>query len=243
MPNRNSIFALIATVFCACGLLGIGTAQAAPPLQMHECVNTGGNGTGTHGTRWSDSFCTFPPSPSGNWETTKITTLNNSFKPHITANFTLSSTVAGVKFKISCTTLEGMGEGENAKEGAVGSNIVWELGSCSVLEPSGKGCAVSSPITTNKLKFETGETTVKYMPASGETIATITISGCSVGALNGAKELKGSMVASVQEEVPGSQEFTATSGSSLKFAGQTATLLETIDTQTTNGQLVVFEKP
>lgn len=68
-----------------------------------------------------------------------------------------------------------------------------------VAKPAGKGCKVKGgTVTTNKLKFSstgTKEHTVKFEPASGPTglFAEFTVEGCSVGALNGPYEVKGSV--------------------------------------------------
>lgn len=65
-----------------------------------------------------------------------------------------------------------------------------------VTKPAGKGCVVNTgQVTTNKLKFTTkgqGDF-VKFEPTAGEVFAEFTIEGCTVAALNGLYQAKGSV--------------------------------------------------
>jgi hypothetical protein len=151
--------------------------------------------------------------------------------------------LAGVKFKIECESVEGEGEAGNTAEGVAGEAFSAVFTGCAVTEPAGKGCTVPATITTNTLSVATKEMSVDYKPKEGETFVTINVSGCSVGALNGAKPVTGSASTVVTEEEPTSGEFTATSGSALKFGGQTATLIGKTHAKTKEGTTVALEAP
>jgi hypothetical protein len=240
MTRRNSILgALFLSALCFCAF-GAANAFAVKSVQMHECVNTGGNGSGTHGTKYVEGCGS--TIAGGVWETVKQVG-SKKLKSTQTSAFTLAATVAGVKFKIECSTLNGTGEGENSGEVFVGKNIVEVFSGCAVTEPAGKGCTVTKEITTNTLKAETKEMNVNFTPAVSETFVTITISGCSVGALNGEKPVTGSASAVFTEEAPNTAEFTATSGSVLKFGGQAATFIGKAHSKTAEGTTVAFETP
>lgn len=100
--------------------------------------------------------------------------------------------------------------------------------------------------TTNSLKGETVEGTMKqkYVPTEGTTIATFTVSGGAEcpAALKGSKSLTGSITSELNEAT-GEQEFTATSGSELKYAGQTATYTAKEKFETENKASVVTRTP
>jgi len=153
---------------------------------------------------------------------------------------TLQATVAGVKFGISCTGQSGSAKAENtAGNQIIGKEITVSYEGCTVTEPSGKGCTVPTTITTNKLKSETKEMSSIYKPESGETFVVIKVSGCSVEALNGEKPVTGSATSLVTEAEPLTQEFSASSGSALKFGGQTATFINKTKLHTTADKVPV----
>lgn len=146
----------------------------------------------------------------------------------------VSATIGGVKFTASCKELSNTsGVAENVEELGVekvkGKEMVMVYSECSVKAPAEKGCKVAEPITTTKLKTTAAqpEATQKvwFEPESSTKIATLSITSCSIGALNGSKELTGTIVGVVPsaETEQSTIEFTTTSGSSLKLAGQTAT--------------------
>jgi hypothetical protein len=207
----------------SCGLATVGTTSASA-WTWHECIIIG---IGT-GTKYSDDHCE-NVNTSGFWETMEFPA-NTPIPvvPTATANFTLKSTIAGVSFEITCTKLEGPGaEGTNEEVG--GEKIVhgtggkWKLSGCSVTAPVGKGCTVPSTLETGTLTSTTNSVgSTKFKPASGETFVTISISGCSVAALNGSRALKGTATSS--RVTSARQEFTSSSGSSLTFGGQSAVL-------------------
>jgi hypothetical protein len=236
----------VMSALCVCAV-GVGSASA---LTAHQCENTGGSGIGT-GTRYETSSCTAVNQTSGNFETVRVAGKNSGkVTPGPTGVSTLAATVAGVKFKISCTGESGTAELENTGSGTssqvLGSAIVVNYEGCTVVEPKEKGCKVPSTITTNSLKAETPKETMKtvYTPTTGETFVTIVVSGCSSEALNGSKPVTGSATSLVPEGVMGElQEFTSTSGSALKFGGQAATFISANKLCTNNGTPIYLETP
>jgi hypothetical protein len=150
------------------------------------------------------------------------------------AEHQVSATISGVKLTVGCeeqTNTSGVAENfeELGIEKVRGKEMVNVYSECKVKAPAEKGCKVAEPITTTKLKTLAAqpEATQKVWlePESGTKIATLSISSCSIGALNGERELTGTMVGVVPAtETEQSQvEFTTSSGSSLKLAGQSAT--------------------
>lgn len=134
--------------------------------------------------------------------------------------------------------MSGNGEVENATVGEhmliVGNAITASFEGCAVVKPV--SCSVPATITTRSMKSEIVTTTdkQKYVPTEGTTFVTFSVGGgaeCSA-ALKGSKSVTGSATA-VDNEATGEQEFTSTSGSELKFAGQNATVTgkSTFDTQ------------
>jgi hypothetical protein len=205
-------------VACALCLAAFGAANAsAANVELHTCEHL----VGTGGIKYDASDCV-NQGGTEQWTFKKITAKTTT---EVTAGSesTLAATVGGIKFKIACTGITGMGDAENSGEKIVGSAITVNYTGCSVTEPAGKGCTVSSTLSTETLKSESKEMTIKYEPV-GSKFITIAVSGCSSAVLNGNKEVTGSAVAEVPS--PGKvQSFTATSGSALKYAGQTATFV------------------
>jgi hypothetical protein len=218
----------IGTMVLAGLLLAAIGAPNAGAVTLHECKEAAGTGTA-----YSDSGCSVKseagkfqlvPVPAG----TALTFTNGGTS-------TLTMTIAGVKFKISCTGGSGSGSATNEEEGGTmkvrGTGGVAKFEGCSVTEPAGKGCTVPSTISTETLKSETVEMKDVITPALGETFTTITVSGCSTSALNGSKSITGK--ASGINTNGMTTEFTASSGSELKFGGQNATLIGTTDSKIT----------
>jgi hypothetical protein len=240
MTRRRSILgALIAGALALCAL-GAANASAAN-LRLHECKETITEGTGVRFT----ANCAKKDQVNGTWETVKLPPGLVKVRTTGTSKFSLKATVAGVEFKIECESVEGEGEAENTAEAMSGSSTGESFTGCAVVKPEGKGCTVPSTIKTKALSVSTKEMNVNYKPQEGETFVVITVSGCSVGALNGEKPVTGTASAVVTEEEPTSAEFTATSGSALKFGGQTATFIGKAHSRTNvvNGNTLALETP
>jgi hypothetical protein len=216
--------ALFVSALCLCAV-GAANASAAANVENHVCDPFEGTATAGEcnggGSRWL---------LVGGNVAVSVTSGGTS---------TLAVTVAGVKFKISCTGQSGTAVINNSGGKGVGSNITTTYEGCSVTEPSGKGCSVPASISTETLKSESNEMNIKYMPASGETFAVITVSGCSNTALNGKKSLTGSAQSVVEAGTPELQQWTSSSGSALKFAGQSATFISANSLHTTVGEIKV----
>lgn len=227
-------------VLLACGacLLAVGAATAAAGnLELHVCAKE----EGTPNKRYSTSNCEQGTTTANGQYTWKRDVLETTVVSAEASSFSLASTVSGIKFVVSCSGLEGSGGFKNVeKGGAVGSEIGISLTGCVVSEPAGKGCKVPASIKSAPLSAETGESTLTYSPASGTKFTTVSVSGCSVSALNGEKEVTGTATSVVPEMGP--QQFTAES-SSLKFAGQKATFVGSFSTKNLGGETVAFVAP
>jgi hypothetical protein len=223
---KASLGLLVASALC---LAAFGAANAsAANVELHTCEKN----SGTEAQRYSDSGCTTTQAGTGEYTWKKVTTKTATEAVEGTAS-SLAATVGGIKFKISCTGLNGTGEAENSGGAIVGSGITVNYTGCEVTEPAAKGCTVSSTLSTETLKSSSNLMTIKYEP-TGTKFITIAVSGCSSAVLNGNKEVTGSAVAEVPE-MGKTQSFTATSGSALKYAGQTATFISANGLKMTGG--------
>lgn len=141
--------------------------------------------------------------------------------------FNLGYSTGGVKFNAKCTTASTGGSISNPAGGSAGiltgGSLV--LSNCAVTEPPGKGCTVPNVLEFRSLRAELGGSSVSYRPETGENLLILKVTGCSPEALNGEKAMTGSITAAASSAIPGTYEFTRTSGSGLKFGGQNAILL------------------
>jgi hypothetical protein len=141
------------------------------------------------------------------------------------ANAVLEGTLAGVTIKIECATEKGSGEIENSAVTGVGLSIfIFHYTSCVVAAPAGQNCLISNRLIlfvyhdALSLHGGSGFFLDRFGPATGTTITTINIDNCTTTALNGAFNVTGTAGALVNNANSG-LEFTATSGSALKFGG------------------------
>jgi hypothetical protein len=120
----------------------------------------------------------------------------------IRSPWVVHSVQAGIAEELEATEVNGEGTLENLEEG--GEIYTQAAGTLtfsgvSVIKPAGKGCKVKGgEIKTKELTATTkGQgMAMKFAPASGEVFASFEIEGCSVGALNGVYEVKGSVTSS-----------------------------------------------
>jgi hypothetical protein len=226
MKRRGRSAALvIAAAFCVAAFAAADAS--ALPLSPEHCIKGVGTGTGP----FSTNACR-EKSPGGEWEWARFET--TGWVPREIELAELSSVISGVKFKVSCSSLEGGGTTTAlAEEEVTGTGIVLTYTGCTVSEPAEKGCQVKAGGEKNgRLKTKTLKSVTtrpeseiyksKYVPASGSTLVSVEVNGCASETLNGTKELTGGAV-SVSSDGR-KQEFTATSGSELKLGGQAATL-------------------
>lgn len=241
MTRRNSILgALLASALCLCAF-GASNALAVKSVQLHECKESA-TGTETTAVEFADAGCQEVKTPGGKFRTALVEGKAN-LTTYTTGSSTLSTIFSGVKVKIECSTLMGEGTGENTAEAFKGSGKEVFTG-CKVVEPSGKGCVVPEPISTNPLSIESNGMKVNYSPPAGMPFGEITIEGATCPVfLVGRKPVTGTASGEVTEGSPTTVEFTATSGSALKFGGQAATFIANGMVRTPEGADISLETP
>lgn len=236
--GKTLLGALFAIALCMSAIGASGAFAAETGYTLHECKERPG-GTGT---RYSSSTCE-TKSETGNFETFDLALTNQKVKATGTSEFLLKSTNAGVNFEIKCSTLSAEPTVSNVLTGEnmhVTDEGATSFTGCSVVAPAGKGCTVSSTLTTNNLTSDTNATGgTKFEPETGKPFITIAVTGCSNSALNGNKEVKGT---ATSVRVNGAtQEFTSGS-SSLTFGGQAATFTGKYHLSTLDGTMLYLEQ-
>jgi hypothetical protein len=244
MTRSKSVLGLLCLGALCLAAFGAANAFAAG-YTLHECVAKGSGGTGV---LYTSSTCE-TQSASGTFETEPLpANESKAAKATQTSNFTLSATIGGVVLATTCTGLEAPGlEQTNEELGGemfvTGKNGTSKFTGCVVTAPKEKGCVVPSTLETVVLKSKTNASgSTKIEPASGSTFITIPVTGASCPTvLKGEKTLAGFAV-SARESAP-TQAFTSTSGSSLVFGGQTATLTGRYHLSTPTGEILGLEPP
>jgi hypothetical protein len=165
--------------------------------------------------------------------TTELTVSNTKTGTETEASF-LHSVQSGIEEELKATGVHGTGSLMNKTTGGgemyVHAEGVLTFTGVSVIKPAGKGCAVAGgEVVTNQLTATTEGLTeaVKISPApeAGGVFATFTIEGCSLGALNGVYEVKGSVTSSSIDGATIKFERTPTTSlGTLKVRGQNAGL-------------------
>jgi hypothetical protein len=178
---------------------------------------------------------------------TAITGSNVKTASSTTAAFApiLSGKIAGIGVEIKCTSISSTGTLKNQLLGEehhiTGSGIIVTYTGCVVPQPAGNECeVVGGNITTNSLKATSSASGAIFEPTSGTSFTNIVIDGCKNTALNGSFPVTGSVTA-----IPNGAtlEVTkATSESTLKFAGQTATLQQIETLRMKEGSPIVATK-
>lgn len=142
----------------------------------------------------------------------------------------LKSMQAGIATEIQAKVLEGTGTLENrlTEGGEHYAHIVGTLTlkEVTVATPAGKGCTVKGgEFKTNEVTFTTEkqEDFLKLVPV-GALIATYTIEGCTIGALNHAYELKGAVKGVPSGATTNFTHASTTEQKTLLSAGQTTGL-------------------
>lgn len=141
----------------------------------------------------------------------------------------LHSVQSGVELELKATETVGEALGSN-KVNAEGEHFAEGTGKTTysgvtVVKPAGKGCVVKGgEIVTKELRGTSlGQGMEgKLTPASEETFATFTIEGCTIAALNGVYEVKGSINCSGQGSTVICDRTATTAQKTLKLRGQTA---------------------
>jgi hypothetical protein len=155
----------------------------------------------------------------------------------------LKGALSGVVTEIQCTGSSGSGSLTNAAE-SVSSTGVIEFSGCSVTAPAGKGCVVTGgKITTKELASTTvGQAAgkLKVSPASGTEFATVSISSCSIAALNNSFPITGSFVASISGATITTTHEGITTQNTLKFGGVKAGIEGATTTSMTLGDPITY---
>lgn len=155
---------------------------------------------------------------------------------------TLAFNIIGTKIEINCGSVKTSGTIENPAGGANGRlrEATMTFKACSVGTPS--GCTVPENIVTNQLQGETTlvgkQTAFKLAPETGTAFTTFTLGGTSCPSfLQGSKTLTGGPTAEFSGS--GNQyETRALSPSTLKYGGQSVTLLDRFQLNSNSGQPV-----
>jgi len=239
MSRRRSIIGVLTVIALCMGAIGVTNAFAEQTgYTLHECV-----AKETGGTKVLYTANCAEKNTGGTAETKPIVTEKPvEVAATGTSSFELETTIAGVEVTITCTGLEAMPKVQNVLTGEfhhVTDEGATTFTGCTVTKPL-KSCVVANPgkakgtLTTVNLKSDTTATgSTKFEPASGTVFIEIEFSGCTVSALNGTKSVTGTAVSA--RETATTQAFTATSGSTLKFGGQTAMLTGKYHLATTTG--------
>jgi hypothetical protein len=141
----------------------------------------------------------------------------------------LSATISGVSVELVITSLDYLGFvtwGHPAGPNPVADGLVQvKFTMLSVEKPAGKGCAVKGKeVVSNELFATTLEQgmAVKLAPKEGTTLASFVIEGCSIPALNGTYELKGSLKGTPNGAVLEFSHASVTEQGTLTLRGQKA---------------------
>lgn len=245
MVGRRAAFSLLVLVSLVLGALTASAASAIPPARMYTCENAGIN------FGFTDSHCkggsTGPYRHvviANNTTTYHGIAQSNTCKEETACPTTIKGKLSGVAMEIQAATVTGTGTIVNEESGGevftTGTEILY-LEGAKVLAPAGKGCVIKGgEIVTNELRTTTlgAAGSIKLEPASGTTLASITIEGCSVGALNNTFALTGSVLGTPTGAILGFTHTNTTEQGTLKFGGNPGGL----DTNlTTSGKDWFFE--
>ena len=164
-------------------------------------------------------------------------------------NGILKATLAGVKLTIECGEESGSGTIENSTVSKMGEgSISFHYLKCTVAAPAGQNCLVLGELvryssTKDLLLLLTPSAGYRddFSPGSGTIFTTVLIDHCTTEALNGSFNLTGTMAAEVNNATS-SLEFTSQSGSVLKFGGNAAEYLDTVQILMEGGGKIGVEK-
>jgi hypothetical protein len=246
---RLTIGALALCALSVCAF-GASSSVAANP-HWYTCKNVGVP-LGT----FTSSTCSGPRFTEQAWETVKApkktrinvtsTKRKKGEEEEVLPN-EFKGTVAGIKLEITCGTMTSGDEAETKEGGketvidetekgeATTGGGFFKYTECAVATPEPTKCKVKGGgfttvnlIGTTSMASEAEEAVslIKMSPETGTTIATITIEGCGMGALNGPKTLTGSMVGEVPGEAKSVTLFEGAVGGELKLAGAKAEMFQ-----------------
>ncbi len=142
----------------------------------------------------------------------------------------LKSTISGVEVEFVSKLTHGEGWAINQKDPVTGEHFIRGEGwttytEVEVSKPLGKGCKVTGgELKTNKLKGTSAGQGMegKLEPVAGATFAEFTVEGCSIAALNGKYEVKGSIKCSGDGSTVNCTHENTTAQGTLTLRGQKA---------------------
>ncbi|HET7443147.1 MAG TPA: hypothetical protein VFJ57_00665 [Solirubrobacterales bacterium] len=163
-----------------------------------------------------------------------VTDAGNGANTTTTTPFKLHGVSAGIEFEIASSSaegsssVEGTGSMENMKAEAgeptaSGTGTVEYLGVV-VVKPAGKGCEVAGKKVVTNVKATTAGAgmELKVEPSEGSAFTSFKVEGCSVSALNGEYEVKGSIKCGMDGATFTCTKAATTAQKSLTFRGQAA---------------------
>ncbi len=208
MTSRRAIVGLCMLCALAISAIAAQSASALVGTTTVTCKKPVTGDTIIGDTVFSKEHCTKEDEGSGEFRhvvfgpktPTTFTATNDT--TGIRSPVFLHSVQAGVVEELEATEVNGSGTLENKEEG--GEAYIQATGTLtytgvSVIKPAGKGCKVKGEkVETKEITATTKgqEMAMKFTPASGEVFASFEIEGCSIGALNGLYEVKGSVTSS-----------------------------------------------
>jgi hypothetical protein len=231
MTGRRSVIGIV--VLCALALCAFGAASASAAQRAFMCEAN----TEAGKEQFSDAHCTKAESGSGGFKHVPIaegfsaafvaSNAKTAMETKAATPSKLRSVVSGIELELECTTVSGEGSLTNAESSVSGTGTIGYKG-CAVTKPAGKGCVVTEGgFTTTTLALTTvgqAANNVKLSPKSGTEIATVPISGCSIGALNNKYPVTGSVTSTASGATLTSTEKGVTEQGTLTLGGQKAGL-------------------
>jgi hypothetical protein len=215
------------------------TAQSTstlPPPHWYTCQSVG-KGKG----KFSDQLCS-KSAEGGTFGWVKSGTSPTSVKMTGLTPFSMGWTEAGVTISISCATQTATGSVVNSSANGPGSatGVHFHFGSCTVVAPSGIGCAANGgSIETVALKgtdeLFAEKFATRFSPEFGATLFTLRIEGCSEGVLDGNYNFNGSFAA-ISNESNSTLEVTSASSAGLSVGGFRGSLQGTSRIETAAGE-------
>lgn len=143
-------------------------------------------------------------------------------------NVVLNGTLAGTPLEVVC----GLGKSVASAENVLTAGIEHFLGlhfihftMCLVEKPAGKGCLIQNELIIAHVHvLGISGPLVKATAEGGSTISTVTLDGCSAGALNKSFTAEG-FISARPNNANSTIAYTTSSGSELKFGGNPATFI------------------